>query len=887
MPFTFYPVSLLRILLFPEVCLLAGIAGILAQRFPVPGLVLLALVWLLDLPRTASWPRTFLYLSAFCLAFGYAAWRTPAPEPVPDWLRAATAVVDAEGKASRPSGALRIQARVLSCDLLQGERARVILTDVLPLVSGAEAEDRPYHGKIVWTWREPDFMPLPGQKLEISVRLSKVRSLTNPGAWDSEQYWRDRGVWFRASSGDKTKAVILEDGGSLSRLRRALRERFYAALPQEERREEISEGARIVQAAAILPAMVFADRSRISHEQGDLFAKSTLAHSLALSGLHLGFAVLAGFALAYVLGLLYPRLWLHIARPSLAMLLSLPFALLYLWLGQMPVSLVRAACMLTFWSLLVFLKRPRVLLDGLFAALAVILTVNPLALFDIGLQLSALSVAAIALCLPELFQLSTRLFPLRRYTGVRGKILRGGFITLGTSFCIQVALLPLTAHIFGFSGLLFPLNLIWLPVLGSVVLPLSFAGLFLAALGADTLASFVLYLAVVPCEALMALLVALDKAGMLLAPVLPRPHWLSAGGYWLLLLVLPGFLRRIPIRGFRSGSSRGSPPDIPPSIRKDGPGVLSGYAAFVLCAFVMLIVPVGQAWFENTRPGVRLRLLDVGQGQAVLLEWTGLGGDRKAGRVLIDGGGFPIGSFDVGRSVVSPVLTKNALPRLDMVIATHPDADHIAGLFFILQHFAVGRYFSNGDPPLSPLAEREQEALGWRGLDKETLYAGDRLELARDLYLEVLWPPHAEQWALLPQGAKRDRTNNASLVLRLVWRGVPLVLACGDAQIAALRGLLQIQDNAGLGAQVLILPHHGSASSLVPEFYRTVGPRLALVSCGYGNHWGFPVPAVVSALESLDIPLRSTAEFGQIAVHWKKPSAEPEVSFARPEGYPE
>jgi len=248
---------------------------------------------------------------------------------------------------------------------------------------------------------------------------------------------------------------------------------------------------------------------------------------------------------------------------------------------------------------------------------------------------------------------------------------------------------------------------------------------------------------------------------------------------------------------------------------------------------------------------------------------------------LVDGGGFSIGSFDVGRSVVTPVLTKNALPRLDKAIVTHPDADHLSGLIFILQHFAIGRYYGNEDPPPSPLAEQEQEALDRRRLSKETLHAGDRLELARDLYLEILWPPHAEQWALLPQGAKRDRINNASLVSRLVWRGVPLALLCGDAQIAALRGLLQIQDSAGLNAKVLVLPHHGSASSLVPAFYQAVAPRLALVSCGYGNQWGFPSLAVVSALEALDIPLHSTAEFGQIALRWAKPDAEPEISFAR------
>ena len=901
-----YPVWLLRILLFPQVCLLAGVAGILAQRFPGPGLALLALVWLLDLPRTASWARSFLYLSAFCVAFGYAAWRAPLPEPVPDWLYAAVAVVNEEGRSVRPAAALHIQARVLRCDLPQGDRARVILTDARPArgtAGGPEgaaaivaADDTPYRGKIVWTWREPDFMPLPGQELEITVRLSRIRGFANPGAWDTEGYWRDRGVWIRASSGDRTQAVILKDGGPLPRLRRDLRDRFYAALPREPARmEQIGEGeTRIVPAAGILPAMIFADRSRITHEQGELFTKSTLAHSLALSGLHLGFAVLAGFALAHVAGFLYPRLWLHVTRPSLSMLLSLPFALLYLWLGQMPVSLVRAASMLVFWSLLIFLKRPRVLLDGLFAALAFILAVNPLALFDIGLQLSVLSVGTIALCLPGLSQMSARLFPFDRYPGFGGKALRGSLVLLGTSFAIQVVLLPLTTHIFGFSGLLFPLNLLWLPVLASVVLPLSFIGLFLSALGANTLAQLALYLAVLPCGVLLALLEALDNAGMLLAPILPRPHWLIYAGFWLLLLVLPGFLRSSSFcRDTSSGllCLPGQDRKSPAPSAKAAPSssdsklkhcqFLPGYVAFVLCALFMILLPLGQVWLESARPGVSVRLLDVGQGQAVLLEWSELGGARNAGRVLVDGGGFSIGTFDVGRSVVSPALTRNALPRVDKAIVTHPDADHLAGLIFILRNFAVGGYYGNQDVPVSPLAEQEQEALTRRGLEKKVLYAGDRLELARELYLEIVWPPRPEEWGTLPRGAKRDSINNASLVARLVWQGTALVLLCGDAQIAALRGLLQTQDNTGIGAQVLILPHHGSASSLLPEFYRVVDPRLALVSCGYGNQWGFPSLPVVLALEELGIPLHSTARFGQIALRWRGPDAEPEVSFAR------
>lgn len=861
------PLSPFRHLLFSQVCLLCGIAGILAQRYPGPGLTLFVLVWLLDLPRTRSRSRSMCCLLAFCCAFVYAVWRVPSPPPVPAWLDSATV-------AGHPPGALRIRAGVESCDLLQGNRARVLLKDARPADSAGTQE--PYRGNIVWNWRDPEFMLQPGEELEATVRLVKVRGFANSCMEDADAYWHDRDVWFRAWSGGRAGVVLTKESGSVSRLRRELRQRFYAGLPRMEQPEQEKDGgARLTPAAAILPALVFADRSQLTHAQSELFAKATLAHSLALSGLHLGFAVLAGTVLARGIGRAYPWLWLRISRPRLAMLLSLPFTVLYLWLGQMPVSLARAACMLAFWTLLLFLKRPKVLLDGLFVALAVILACNPQALFDISLQLSALSVAAIALCLPGLSRLSARLFPSRRHPDILAAALRGGFLLLGVSFCIQALLLPLTVRIFGGSGFLFPLNLIWLPVLGTIVLPLSFAGLFLSALGLHSLAAFALHGAALPCEALMALLSALDSADLLAVPLLPRPHWLTTAGYWLLCLVLPGFLRRLLLPASRSGI-----------LATQGSG-LPGFTAFTLCGVVMVLLPIAQALHETTRTSVRLRILDVGQGQSVLLEWSGLGKECAAGRVLIDGGGFAGSGFDVGKSVVAPALTDNALVRLDMAIATHPDTDHLSGLMFIVRHFKTDRYYCNGDAPSPALAALEREALERRGLVRETLCAGDRLELAPDLKLEVLWPPRRTQNAFSAQRgkkAKEESGNNASLVLRVVWRGVPLALLCGDIETAALEGLMAAQDNGHLAARVLLLPHHGSATSLVPEFYRAVRPYLALASCGYGNRWGFPSAAVMTALRELDIPLRSTAEFGQIGLRWTAPEEKPEISFARPQG---
>jgi competence protein ComEC len=288
-----------------------------------------------------------------------------------------------------------------------------------------------------------------------------------------------------------------------------------------------------------------------------------------------------------------------------------------------------------------------------------------------------------------------------------------------------------------------------------------------------------------------------------------------------------------------------------------------------------MAAPLVRAWQESRETLVRLRVLDVGQSQAVLVEWGGLagqGGLPSSGRALIDGGGFFSSAFDPGRDIVAPVLTDNALPRLEAVINSHPDADHLAGLLHILDRFRVGAFAANGDTPSPVLASRLETILAGRGLVPRLLRAGDRIDLGPDLALEVLWPPD--------QGVGNMRGNNASLVLRLVWLERPLALICGDAETPALRRLLRL--HADVRASVLVVPHHGSVGGLLPAFYEAARPRMALVSCGYGNQWGFPSPQVRHALEALSIPVYSTAAFGQIQAVWRTPDGEPALITARP-----
>ncbi len=913
--------SRLSVLFFSQVCLLAAVAGVLAFRYPGPGFLLLGLVWLLDLPRSGTPGRVFFLALAFAGAALYTDARFPVPPPVPAWLEKASAPTEIRDGKEQPPEAVRVRGRVVSGTPLPGNRLRLVLEHVSPAdgpAAVAEADvsgSAPYRGRIVWTWYRSGFAPLPGQGLEATIRLSPVRGTKNPGVWDIDRYWQDRDVWFRAWSGSRADVVFLESdapglpsGGTMAlafaNARQDLLNKFLAALPGYTAPAGQPLAASLPEASAMLPALIFGDRSFLSAEQSDLVARSTLAHSLALSGLHLGYAVLAGVVLAYGIGLCFPRLWLRVPRPLAALVLAVPLAGAYLWLGQMPLSLMRAACMLLFWTILLILKRPKALLDGLLAAVTVLLLLDPLSLFDLSLQLSVLSVAVIALSLPLVSRFAHRLFPDRtvgREPGqVRGSVsppaesqglfrrlkprnetrkpvfprfLHWAVTLLGISFCIQAALLPLTARAFGTTGLWFPLNLIWLPALGFLVMPPAFLGLVFAGLGWEASASAALYIASLPCEGLMALLHWLDGTGLLLAPLMPRPHWLSSAGFWLLCLSLSALML-------------------------GKPGTRRGTTVFVLAGLVMLLIPPGMALYTDRQPGVRLRLLDVGQGQSVLVEWSGLAGagsdnSRPAGRALIDGGGLPGGNFDVGESIVGPVLTDNALPRLDMVINTHPDADHLAGLMHILERFTVGRYLTNGDRPVPALEKREQAVLERSGLVRRVLAAGDRLALGSDLRLEVLWP--TGEWQKIREPGE-EKGNNASLILRLVWRDKGLALLCGDAEAPALKVLLaetqkssdgtpllasDSRPDSALAAQVLVVPHHGSGGSLVPGFYEAVRPELAMASCGYANKWGFPSPAVRNALRTLGIAFHDTAESGQIQVVWRNPDEPPDVVLAR------
>ncbi len=703
--------------------------------------------------------------------------------------------------------------RVVSVDPRPGRRLALVLDETR--LSGQDCADTPLPGRLAVTFDHPDFTPIAGDILSVTGRIRPTAGFANPGTTDFAFLRRLEGVFFRVYAkggrGDLTRLAASDN--SLAIWRQALRDQVAAVLAPPAAASPNDSAASA--GRAMVAALLFDDKSGFTETDLDLVRRASLAHTLALSGMNVAYVVGLAAALVLAVGRLFPRIYLRLARQKLIVLVAAPLVVAYCWIGGGSPSLLRAALMFAAFGVMLLTGRDKALFDGLFLALAAFLVVSPLVAYSASLQLSALAVAGIALFWPPFARATSRLPG--HGTPARA-ILVGGLGILWTSLCAEAAVLPLIARLFGDFAFAPWINLAWLPILGCLVMPLVLCGAAAAAVpGLDALAHGLLTAGADCCAWLMRALAALDAQGLLTARAVLRPSAPELlGCYGLLAALALAVASKKPLPRTALAVSL---------LLLTGPNLARGVEAFSL--------------------DVVVTVLDVGQGQSVALTVPG------GGRLLIDAGGL-FGSFDVGRAVVGAFLADGQPPRLDTAIASHPHSDHIKGYVSLLDRFAVAAYLDNGGAPEGELGPALADVVARRQIPTRSLAAGDSLDLGNGLALDVLHP-----------GPDADLShNNGSLILRLTRNGRGLALFPGDAETAVLRKLAASGQN--LQADVLILPHHGSSSSLSRRFYAAVAPKLALASCGDAGH--YPSAKVVEALARLGCPVLATKDNGAITV---------------------
>jgi competence protein ComEC len=702
------------------------------------------------------------------------------------------------------------------------ETARIMVKVEDLLKSGAE---KGRGEKLVVTVFKPVAAFSPGQRILFPARLRPFRNFNNPGRYDYEKAMELGGFACAASVSDGRRILPMGKGDlgfpleQLETFRKPVRELLKRRLPSDQ--------------AALFQALILGEKQAIGKELREPFNRAGLGHMLAVSGLHVALVAWFTFAVcAGALSLSY-RLALVLDIRGAAAALTCLAVMAYACLTGFEVSCQRAMIMVLVFLFSIILGKEKERWSTLALAGLLVLAMEPTALFSISFQLSFSAVVGILWLGPPLQKALTSPVP---GEGKRQRLLNRFYHYFADLTAVTLSatifLLPLTSYYFHrFSLMVIPANLTALPVLGLLVLP----------------------------------------TGLLAAAFLPLSTGLAEG-----LLKAAGWAleRMMDYVAFWSSWSWSETWVMTPNV----PEVLLLYAFMFFMFYgihfpwarrgfvVVLLLLAGDVtyWVHRNfyNPHLKVFFLDVGQGSAALVQFPG------KERMLIDGGGFSGDRLDTGKMVIAPFLLRSKITRIDYLVLSHPQTDHMDGLRFIASHFGPKEFWHNGERGETRAYEELMETLrsakvpvfGPKGWKERRVIGG----------VAVAW--------LHPKNHDKERglkLNDNSLVLKLSYQGKSFLFT-GDLEKVG-EDRVVLGEGSNLTSHVLLVPHHGSRTSCSSAFLDRVRPCVCIISVGAGNAFGFPSVEVLERLEGLGCEIFRTDRDGAVEV-----TVGPEGGVARP-----
>jgi len=539
-------------------------------------------------------------------------------------------------------------------------------------------------------------------------------------------------------------------------------------------------------------ALALGERQHISAENWEVLRNTGTNHLMAIAGLHIGCMSGMIFFLAGWLWRRVPRLMLLSPAQFAGGLCALITAILYAGLAGFSIPAERTCIMLSVVFLTLLMRREMVSWQTWSIALLAVLLINPLSVLTISFWLSFYSVALIIY-------------------GVSGRLNQNNlWWKLGrVQWVIAVGLIPLGIWMFQqFSWIAFLANSIAIPCVAFLIVPLILFGCF-ALLFSAKCGGFILLLA--------------DKLLAVLWHVLTYFSQLSwASVYlmipntWVLLAACVGMIILLLPSGFRG----------------------KWFGIFWFLPLIFYHYPSPQSG------EIRFSLLDVGQGLSAVIQ-------TKNHVLVFDTGPKFSPNYDMGESVVSPFLRSIGIKKIDMLVISHPDNDHIGGARSLFHYFKILQTKTSTPEELLPFSSQyclRGDEWNWDEVNFKFLY---------------------------PTPDNLNLDNNSSCVLSVTNKMHKTILLTGDIEKFAENYLVQ-NDEKNLSADILVAPHHGSKTSAVNEFVESVHPRYVLFSVGYRNRYRFPHASVIEKYRQINTDLLASDSSGAIQFRLGENISKPE-----------
>ena len=741
---------------------------------------------------------------------------------------------------------LTVEGLVCTPPRIVGEKTSLIISASRIIKDGNTV---PVKGKILLSVKDSNSLFHYGNYIRARVRLKEPHNFNNPGAFDYKRYLLYRGIRLRGYVSKPSDIVIMRESAGnyfktrIERYRSLLRGLILENAPSPE--------------GGILQALILGEKGRIPKDITDKFNRAGVSHILAISGLHVGIVAFISLIIIRIIMKSSEYLLLRFNIFKVSALFAVIPLISYAFIAGLHISTIRATIMILCFLIALLAGRGRDLLNILAFAAFAILIINPASLIDVSFQLSFVAVASIILITPTL----KRMIP----EGTGGGIIRRGMTSVllftMVSFAAVIGTAPLIAFYFNrISTIALLSNLFAIPIIGFTVLPVGMLFILTAPFASIapvliTVASFFIRIAV----SIIVFLSSFSFSSFhITTPTIPEIIF-----YYLLIITV---LKLIDTWKSNEGKTDCWSFDntkaclIPVAVKRLGNMYTANQKpvlALVL-GFILLFFSIDAVYLHvktSCQKYLEITFIDVGQGNSALIKFPG--GDV----MLVDGGGFYDRSFDLGKYVVAPYLWREKIRKLDIMVLTHPDQDHIGGLPYLADNFETGELWSNGSKSKNESFRRLDEVITKKGIRHRIVDKDTPEMIIGGACISILNPAKSTSGEGL-RFPDFDYNNNG--IVMKISLGNRSILLAADISKAAEADILA--SGANLRADILMSPHHGSDTSSSSAFLKAVRPEIVVISCGPDNTFGFPNSDVLDRYAKAGIKVLRTDQNGAVTI---------------------
>lgn len=555
--------------------------------------------------------------------------------------------------------------------------------------------------------------------------------------------------------------------------------------------------------AGLCLGMLIGDTSSINENLQEDFRDSNLSHILAVSGANVSYIIVS---VTYIFNKMC-------FRKKLSKIISIFLLFLFMLLTGCTSSVNRACIMAILMLIADLLYRKSDVYNNLAISALVLLIINPYSILDIGFQLSYMGTIGIVFLHDKI----------NNFIKTNNKILKYFLEMFYVTTCANVAIIPIMMFHFNSISLTFYFsNILAGPILGIIVV-IGFIMFFISLIFIPlaTPIAFILNIMLKFIIKIAEITASIPFSKILITT--PSIFFIAIWYIIIFLIVYRKKVKEVYLKNKRKIN--------------------------VIVSITLVVLIILNLVININRP-LKIYFIDVGQGDSCLIVTP----SNK--RILIDGGGSEFGSFDVGEKILTPYLLDRKIKKLDYIIISHFDSDHVGGILNVIQNIKVDKIIICKQWKNSENYKKFLNIIKEKKIEVYVVKDKNKIEIEQDTFFYILHPTG--------DLISDNILNNNSIVMKFCYKNFSMLFT-GDIEEIAENELIKRYENSNiLRSTVLKVGHHGSKTSSTGSLLNKVKPKIALIGVGSKNTFGHPNNGVLDRLKKLKCKIYRTDLNGEI-----------------------